>query len=333
VSKTTCVLWRDRIARRRGLAWTFLLLGLTAAVGSTEIREGGQRALPVELRRFNKLANAAFESRVSTENLPVPQWLSVSAATGGTPIEITTPIPHGLTTGDSVVIKGVLGNETANGAWSVTVGTPTTFALDGSAGGGTYAGGGAVFPAAGQSIAPGKVNDRGELAWTPWFSGPAEFLPTEFFRSDGAGPVGEVQTVPETQPFTSFLNQEIDGSLFRPGEPLCLSIEARVADSTSDFQNLILTATVAFASTRTHRVSFPGRALSTEYRRFALCFSLDPSPIPENGVLRVGFVNQVLRGGGRSQPLYLARPMLNDGTEPMPWTAMVQQFPRVRDFH
>lgn len=333
MSKTTGVLWRDRAARRGALAWPFLLLGLAASVGSSEVREGGQRTLPVELRRFNKLANAAFESRASTENLPVPQWFSVSAATGGAPIAITTPIPHGLTTGDAVAIKGVLGNEAANGAWTVTVQTPTTFALDGSAGGGSYAGGGAVFPAAGQPIAPGEVNDRGELGWTPWFSGPAEFLPTEFFRSDGTGPAGEVQTVPETQPFTSFLTQEVDGSLFRPGERLCLSVEARVGDATSDQQSLILTATAAFTSTRFYRVAFPGRVLSTEYRRFALCFALDPTPITEDGVLRVGFLNEVLRGGGRSQPLYLARPMLNEGTEPAPWTASVHPLPRTRDFH
>lgn len=333
--KTAGVLSGDRAARRGApgaLALAFLLPALAAAFGPSEIAERGERGLPVELRRFNRLANSSFESFASTADLPVPQWHSVSGATAEAPIEITTPIPNGLVTGDRVVVKGVLGNEAANGSWTVTILTATTFALDGSAGSGTYAGGGSVFPSAGQPVPTGKVNDRGELAWTPWFSGPAQFLPTEFFGSDGAAPVGEVRTVPEEQPFTSFLNQEVDGSLFQPGESLCLSIEARVPDRTTDFQKLIVTATAAFASTRVYQVTFPGSLLSTEFRRFSLCFVLDAAPIPEDGVLRVSFVNEVLRGGGRSRPLHLARPMLSEGTEPGPWTPAVEPLPHERAF-
>ncbi len=70
--------------------------------------------------------------------------LSVSGATNATPIVITTSTAHGLTTGDEVVISGVVGNTAANGLWKITVLTTTTFELDGSTGNGAYTSGGWV---------------------------------------------------------------------------------------------------------------------------------------------------------------------------------------------
>jgi hypothetical protein len=229
-------------------AAAFLLLGLAAGGGSAEVREREQRTLPVELRRLNKLANASLASRATGESLPLPQFLVISAATNTAPIEITTPIPHNLAAGDEVVIRGVVGNEAANGLWRVAPRTPTSFALDGSDGSGEYSGGGSVFPTVGQPIPQGIANARGDPPWSPWYSGPAAFEPTEFFRSDGSQPTGEVSTRPlllvDQEPVlaTSFLAQDIDGSRFRPGQPLCLSIEARIAGQPFDNQRLLLLA-------------------------------------------------------------------------------------------
>lgn len=68
----------------------------------------------------------------------------ISAASNATPIVITTTTAHGRSTGDRVGIVNVEGNIAANGYWTITVLTTTTFSLDGSAGSGAYSGGGFV---------------------------------------------------------------------------------------------------------------------------------------------------------------------------------------------
>ncbi len=70
--------------------------------------------------------------------------LNVTAASFATPIVITSAAPHGLLTGNIATIQGVLGNITANGTWSITKLTGTTFSLDGSAGVAAYTGGGQI---------------------------------------------------------------------------------------------------------------------------------------------------------------------------------------------
>jgi len=69
---------------------------------------------------------------------------TVTAATNATPIVVTTGTAHGLQTGDKVTISGVLGNTSANGSFSATVTSTTTFSLDGSSGNGAYTSGGAT---------------------------------------------------------------------------------------------------------------------------------------------------------------------------------------------
>lgn len=68
----------------------------------------------------------------------------ISDATNASPIVITTSAPHNLTTGDNVLIASVGGNTDANGYWSVTVLTATTFSLDYSVGNAAYTSGGTV---------------------------------------------------------------------------------------------------------------------------------------------------------------------------------------------
>ena len=316
-----------------------------AAIGAARAEAEGtsvdptrDRTLAVERVHFNKLANSSFVSRATSENLPLPQWFSVRAATNTSPIEIATPIPHGLASGDTVVIKGVAGNTAANGWWAITVRTPATFALEGSDGNGDYAGGGSVFPAAGQPQPPGPADEQGELPWTLWFSGPAAFPQSEFFRFDGGLATGEIYTfpqlatVPEPTLVTSFAAQEIDGSLFRPGENLCLSIEAKVTDSATDRQKLTMIVTAALGSVRVYRGSFPGSQLTDQYQRFAICFALESNAVTGGGVVRVEFADE-MAPFAPPRAMIWRRPMLSEGTTPVPWTPRVEPLPRTHAFY
>jgi hypothetical protein len=66
---------------------------------------------------------------------------TLTAATNATPIAITIT-GHGYSTGDTVVVTGVVGNTAANGTWEITVTDANTFTLDGSAGNGNRTSGG-----------------------------------------------------------------------------------------------------------------------------------------------------------------------------------------------
>ena len=77
-------------------------------MSSSDGVERRDRGLAVERLRFNLLANSSLASRATTENVPVPQWLSVSGASNTAPIELTTSIPHGLETGDAVLVEATV---------------------------------------------------------------------------------------------------------------------------------------------------------------------------------------------------------------------------------
>jgi hypothetical protein len=301
------------------------LLALFFAAAFLRADEGGvvDRSLPIERIRYNRLANASLASAAESGNVAIPQWLTVSGASASSPIEVSTPIPHGLATGEEVLVKGVLGNVAANGWWAITVTGESRFTLDGSIASGEYGGGGAVYPASGQPPPPGARDPDGGLPWTPWFSAPAVARETEFFQGNG-----EVYTFPEVPPVNSFLAQEIDGSLFQPGEPLCLSIEARMPEPPLGDQRLKLLVTAALGTTRVYSVTFPASTLTADYRRYALCFRLANDARPAGGVLRVEFIDEHLRG--IPKPMYWTRPMLAEGSAPGPWTPSVE--PRTRNF-
>lgn len=67
---------------------------------------------------------------------------TVTGATNASPIVITTAVPHGIVTGDQVVVSGVTGNTAANGTFIITSLSATTFELNGSSGNGAYISGG-----------------------------------------------------------------------------------------------------------------------------------------------------------------------------------------------
>jgi len=64
--------------------------------------------------------------------------LTPTAVSTATPIQVTTDSPHGLQTGDSALVAGVLGITEANGIRTVTRVDDTNFTLDDSVGSGTY---------------------------------------------------------------------------------------------------------------------------------------------------------------------------------------------------
>lgn len=66
--------------------------------------------------------------------------ITMTAATNASPIVVTTDTDHKLATGDRISINAD-GNMAANGDWTVTVLSPTTFALDGSTGSGAFTAG------------------------------------------------------------------------------------------------------------------------------------------------------------------------------------------------
>ena len=67
---------------------------------------------------------------------------TITGATNANPIVITTSAAHGLFTGDTIVVSGVLGNTAANGTWTVTSLTSNTFSIP-TTGNGAYTSGGA----------------------------------------------------------------------------------------------------------------------------------------------------------------------------------------------
>lgn len=80
--------------------------------------------------------------------------LTVTAASNANPIQITTSLPHGLQTNQAIGIYGVQGNTAANGYFTVTVLTATTFQLNGAVGNGAYTAGGTITVPGGIPITP-----------------------------------------------------------------------------------------------------------------------------------------------------------------------------------
>jgi hypothetical protein len=62
----------------------------------------------------------------------------ITNASNASPIVITTGNAHGLSTGTVVEIEGVQGNTAANGIWTITNVSSTTFSLNSSTGNGAW---------------------------------------------------------------------------------------------------------------------------------------------------------------------------------------------------
>ena len=101
---------------------------------------------------------------------------------GVTPIKITTATTAGLSNGQTVYITGVQGNTAANGFWTVSNLTATTFTLNGSTGNGTWTTGTGTWTSNGTWSTGTQVTYNSGLgAYTVIFNGPHTldtFLPT-----------------------------------------------------------------------------------------------------------------------------------------------------------
>jgi hypothetical protein len=82
--------------------------------------------------QFGEMGWWFFSERMS-EQVGYASWTS--------PISIGTVEPHGLATGQNVIVAGVQGTTSANGTWPIVVMDSTHFTLTGSNGNGTYAAG------------------------------------------------------------------------------------------------------------------------------------------------------------------------------------------------
>jgi hypothetical protein len=68
----------------------------------------------------------------------------ITAVTNATPAQITSAT-HGLTTGDKVIIAGIVGSTGANGYWTVTVVDANNFTIDNGSNPGAYTSGGSIL--------------------------------------------------------------------------------------------------------------------------------------------------------------------------------------------
>ena len=90
----------------------------------------------------NTIGDSGFVNSIDYYDTP----LNVYAVSNGddSPIAVVTTVPHGLDSGDEVIVSDVLGNTAANGRYTITVYEPSAFTLNGTTGNGDYEGGGKV---------------------------------------------------------------------------------------------------------------------------------------------------------------------------------------------
>lgn len=115
---------------RQGVARNFLLRSIDPDSGAVETPD----ALPTfRLYGPNGFVLSGTCSQTESGN--------ITAATNASPIVISSTA-HGLTTGQTVTVAGVLGNTAANGTRKITYVDADRFSLDGSTGNGAYTSGG-----------------------------------------------------------------------------------------------------------------------------------------------------------------------------------------------
>jgi hypothetical protein len=120
-------------------------LGNTAANGTFTITVTGSTSFTLN----GSIGNGTWTGGGSV--VSVASWAVTEASYPGL-IEITTALPHGLPTGAQVSIGGVSGNTDANGTFTITVISATSFTLNGASANGTWTGGGTVA-----SVAPATI--------------------------------------------------------------------------------------------------------------------------------------------------------------------------------
>lgn len=125
-------------------------------------------------------------------SLPQQATAAITSSTNATPI-VVTRASHGFTTGDTVVITAHTTNTNANGTWTVTVISSSTFSLDGSVGNGVGGATGTVRKINGSIItlaAPVTANiastGNGRTAWTASANVTTSILTTDYKEGYGS---------------------------------------------------------------------------------------------------------------------------------------------------
>lgn len=122
-----------KLSRTSDTAWTL-----------TDIDFVNGPYLPNDDRGWTLTPGAATGSTTVTTGATVA--VSGAADNGSGLVRITTGSAHGFSTGERVGIAGVTGTTEANGSWTITVITTTTFDLQGSTFANAYVSGGTVYP-------------------------------------------------------------------------------------------------------------------------------------------------------------------------------------------
>jgi hypothetical protein len=81
--------------------------------------------------------NGTARQADTVRGVKVPASKTITGATNANPISITCTA-HGFTSGDLVIVSGVLGNTNANGEYAITVVNANTFTLTGRSGNSSY---------------------------------------------------------------------------------------------------------------------------------------------------------------------------------------------------
>lgn len=110
---------------------------------------------------------------------PANTTQSITGATNASPIVITSAA-HGLTSGDQVAIVNVGGNGAAKGTFTVTVIDADRFSLNGSAGDGSYTGGGQWFKCLAAAVGL-PMTDLGDGTYTVDIDGSLGLLPNTVY--------------------------------------------------------------------------------------------------------------------------------------------------------
>jgi type IV pilus assembly protein PilY1 len=116
---------------------------MTILVGG--LGKGGRGFFALDVTNASTITNEAIlKNRVMWE-YPNRRIVSIDNVTpAGGLIQITTATPHGFSTGNTVKVRSVGGTTEANGDWTVTGITDTSFSLDGSTYAHPYTSGGTV---------------------------------------------------------------------------------------------------------------------------------------------------------------------------------------------
>lgn len=97
-------------------------------------KNNGSQTYPLNIQSVNDFSNSGKNGDGAGQ--------LITNATNASPIVITTNGNHNMSTGDTAVIDSVSGNTAANGTWTITKLSATTFSLDTSTGSGAYTSGG-----------------------------------------------------------------------------------------------------------------------------------------------------------------------------------------------